>query len=60
MRRQIAKLNPGPDVPGVAHIERLSKGTDTVGELRRARNFTPYTASSNIESLEDPVQKGRA
>ena len=33
------------------------KGCDTVGELRRAGNFTPYAASSNIESLENPIQK---
>ena len=32
---------------------------DTVGEPRRAGNFTLYTAFSNIESLENPVQKIR-
>jgi hypothetical protein len=37
----------------------LTKRRDTVGELRRAVNFAPYTASLNSEGLVNPMQKHR-
>jgi hypothetical protein len=52
------KKFPGGKVRNVdRYCDALEEPSDTVGEPRRVGNFTPYRASLNIESPEDPMQK---